>query len=310
VVLRLQVSGNRESRQDLSKVVETALQEKGEMPITHSKSRTPETRQAMVAGRFYPASASMLRKVVQGYLDQASVPAISRVRALITPHAGFVCSGTVAGYGYRALDTPSSTDRYTIYLMGPAHWHAVHGIGLSSASFFQTPLGPVPVATENVEQLVALGEPFQMADAAHEPEHCLEVQLPFLQSVLPRFHIVPMLFGNKVDPKDVAAKLAPILVKHEQDLVVVSSDLSHFHPYAEAVQRDRAFLRSVVAGDLDMVSGGEACGVLPILCLMHLVQRLNWIPHLLHYCNSGDTCGSKNEVVGYGAVAYCAEPIP
>ena len=103
--------------------------------------------------------------------------------------------------------------------------------------------------------------------------------------------------------------LAPILVKYERSLVVVSSDLSHFHPYAEAVQCDRAFLETVRAGDLDGASSGEACGVRPILCLMHLARRLDWIPRLLNYCNSGDTCGPKHKVVGYGAVAYCAEAI-
>lgn len=280
------------------------------MRTTHRESRPTDIRQAAVAGRFYPAGAAALQKAVRGYLDQASVPAMSGVCALVAPHAGYACSGPVAGTSYRALAHLSSTDRYTVYLMGPAHWQAVHGVGLSSAASFQTPLGPVAVATESVGQLAALGEPFRLADVAHGPEHCLEVQLPFLQTVLSHFRIVPMLFDEGADPEDVAAKLAPILIRHEPSLVVVSSDLSHFHPYAEAVQLDHAFLENIRAGDVDRVSNGEACGVLPILCLMHLARRLDWIPHVLRYCNSGDTCGSKDKVVGYGAVAYCPEPTP
>jgi AmmeMemoRadiSam system protein B len=245
-----------------------------------------------------------LEHEVRRLLSAAQPPPIGPVRALIAPHAGYACSGEVAAAAYRALRGLPVVPQRSVYLLGPAHWKAVHGIGLTTAAAWQTPLGPVPVAAEQVSQLAAAGGRYHGDDAAHAPEHCLEVQLPFLQAVVPGFAIVPLLFDDAADPEHVAGDLCRLLAERPDDLLVVSTDLSHYHPYQDAIILDHALLKALATGDMAAANAGEACGLLPVLCLMHVAQQFGWQPHLLAYLNSGDTCGSQREVVGYGAVAY------
>jgi MEMO1 family protein len=261
-------------------------------------------RPPAVAGRFYPAEHDKLAGEVRRLLEADKAPLLGNVRALVAPHAGYACSGEVAAAAYRTLTGLPNVENRTIYLLGPAHWKAVHGVGLAGAAAFVTPLGSVEVAAERVHQLEALGGQYRIDDAAHAPEHSLEVQLPFLQTVLVAPRIVPLLFDDAADPERVAGDLCSLLDGRPDDLLVVSTDLSHYHWYQEAVILDHAFLKALATGDMAAVNGGEACGLLPVLCLMHIAQRLGWKPHLLAYANSGDTCGSRREVVGYGAVAY------
>jgi MEMO1 family protein len=272
----------------------------------------PYIRQPAVAGRFYPANGATLAGEVKHLLDSSSPRTLGRVRALVAPHAGYACSGEVAAAAYRTLaasmpQVQQGTESElgpTVYLLGPAHWKAVHGVGLSGAAIFATPLGPVPVATDRLQQLAALGGQYHGDDAAHAPEHCLEVHLPFLQTVLAAPRIVPMLFDDGAVPEQVAGDLCALLEDSPADLVVVSTDLSHYHPYQEAIILDHGFLKALATRDMAAANAGEACGLLPVLCLMHVAQHFGWRPHLLAYANSGDTCGSRREVVGYGAVAY------
>lgn len=257
-----------------------------------------------VAGRFYPQDPGRLAGEVQRLLGSNRPQRLGRVRALVAPHAGYACSGEVAGAAYCTMTGLPSAPERTVYLLGPAHWKPVRGVGLSGATAFATPLGTVAVAVEQLHQLAALGGQYHIDDAAHAPEHCLEVQLPFLQTVLGALSIVPFLFDDAADPEHVAGALCSLLEGRPQDLIVVSTDLSHYHPYQEAIILDHAFLKALATGDMEAANAGEACGLLPVLCLMHVSQRLGWKPHLLSYANSGDTCGSRREVVGYGAVAY------
>ena len=260
-------------------------------------------RPAAVAGRFYPAAADALRGAVQHFVTLAQRQPLRCVRAVVAPHAGYPCSGAVAGAAFDALQDLPPIDR-TVYLIGPAHFKAVHGVGLSSAATFATPLGSVPVATEQVEALAGSGIA-HIDDLAHAPEHCLEVELPFLQHILRgRFAIVPMLCDEEAELNSLALFLAATLERRSTDLVVVSSDLSHYHSYVEAVRRDRKLLEAVAAGDIDSAERGEACGLSALLCLMQIAQHLHWDSHVLAYANSGDTCGSRQEVVGYGAIAF------
>jgi AmmeMemoRadiSam system protein B len=261
-------------------------------------------RRPAVAGRFYPADPDALAGAVQRLLAGNRPPRLGRVRALVAPHAGYACSGEVAGAAYRALAASPTATQCTVYLLGPAHWKPVHGVGLVSAATFATPLGPVEVATDRLAQLAALGDQYHIDDAAHAPEHCLEVQLPFLQTVLATPRVAPLLFDDAADPEQVARDLCSLLGARPDDLIVVSTDLSHYHHYQEAIILDHAFLKALATGDMTSANAGEACGLLPLLCLMHVAQHLGWKPHLLAYANSGDTCGSRREVVGYGAVAY------
>jgi hypothetical protein len=261
-------------------------------------------RPPAAAGKFYPADAAALERTVHRLLDHAADPRLAEVRGLIVPHAGYAYSGQVAAAGFKTFAHLPPVG-YTVYLMGPAHYAPAEGVALSSAASFATPLGMVPVAARRVGRWLDKGAPYRLADAAHAPEHALEVQLPFLQVVLGRLQIVPMLFGLHCEPEQISRDLA-VCAPNEDCLVVASSDLSHFHPYAEAATLDRAFLAAVVAGDFTAAAKGEACGLLSILCLMHLAQARGWTAHLLGYANSGDSGGPRHSVVGYGAVAFTA----
>ena len=226
------------------------------------------------------------------------------MRALVAPHAGYACSGEVAGAAFRTLAGLAPGTARTVYLLGPAHWKAVHGVGLTGAAAFATPLGQVEIAVDRSRQLAALGGQYHVDDGAHAPEHSLEVHLPFLQTVLAAARIVPLLFDDGANPERAAGDLCTLLEGCPDDLVVVSTDLSHYHAYQDAIILDHRFLKALATSDMAAANAGEACGLLPILCLMHIAQQFGWQPHLLAYANSGDTCGARREVVGYGAVAY------
>jgi AmmeMemoRadiSam system protein B len=272
-------------------------------PLT-TAGREAIVRLPAVAGRFYSAAPTTLAAEVKRFLAGDRPPRLRHVRAVITPHAGYACSGEVAGAAYRSLAKEPSGGERTVYLLGPAHWKPVHGVGLTSATSFTTPLGSVPVDIERVRELAVQRDRYHMDDAAHAPEHCLEVQLPFLQMILADFRIVPLLFDDGADPAAVADDLFRLLEGRPDDLIVATTDLSHYHPYQDAIILDHALLKALATGDIAAANSGEACGLVPVLCLMHIAQRLNWREHLLAYANSGDTCGSRREVVGYGAVAY------
>ncbi len=258
-------------------------------------------RQPAVAGQFYPADPGRLRRDVRRHIDRASLPEdLGSVRAVIAPHAGYVYSGPTAGFAFKALEQLPERAR-TIFLLGPAHRVPVAGVALGNYSAFRTPLGDAPVAIDRVADMLETASLYTRAPGAHTSEHCLEVEVPFLQMVLDHFELVPMLFG-RVKPREVAEDLMDRI--GEDDLIVVSSDLSHFHSYDEAQRRDQGFLEALLEGNENGVSGGEACGRAPVITLMEISEREGWDPHLLDYRNSGDTAGDRSRVVGYGAVAY------
>ncbi len=260
------------------------------------------TRRPAVAGQFYPANPTILRDMVHAYLEAAPARQLGDVRAVIAPHAGYPYSGPIAGHSFKAL-AGKPPGRYTVYLMGPAHCVPVNGVAVGMFDQFETPLGSAPVAVEKAEALVERGAPFRAENRPHLPEHCLEVEVPFLQVVMPDCRLVPMLFGT-VDATKVGRELAEIVRDDPWSLVVVSSDLSHYHGYEAAQRMDRTFLDAVLAGDADRAAQAEACGITPVLALMTIADSLNWRPALLDYRNSGDTGGDKSGVVGYAAVAY------
>jgi len=279
--------------------------------MTHQIAKVEKIRRPAVAGSFYPADRAGLLQTVRDFLKHAHSMDLPAARGLIVPHAGYVCSGIVAAAGFGSLATAQATPQatpeasvQTVYLIGPAHRMPVHGVGLSSAAAFETPLGEMGVATDEVHALLAIGNPYHLVDAAHAPEHCLEVELPFLQTVLPNARIVPMLFDEEVDPQRLAEDLARRLEDDPRSFMIVSSDLSHYLPYAQAEKLDRALLDAIANSDFVTARRGQACGIAGILALMAIGEGLSWTPHVVDYRNSGDTCGSRNEVVGYGAVVY------
>ena len=258
-------------------------------------------RRPAVAGQFYPSNPDVVRQMIKEYVDQATLPqGLGTVRAVIAPHAGYVYSGLTAGYAFKPLAALPKR-KWTVFLLGPAHRVPFRGVALGEYSAFRTPLGDAPVAVDRVAEMLARSPLYTRTPEAHLPEHCLEVEVPFLQMTLPDFWLVPMLFGD-VDPREVTTELAGHV--SEDDLIVVSSDLSHFYPYDKAHQLDHALLEAVMTGDEMGVLRGEACGRVPVVTLMGIAHRKGWKPHLLDYRTSGDTAGDKWQVVGYGSVAY------
>ncbi|MBN2196930.1 MAG: AmmeMemoRadiSam system protein B [Polyangiaceae bacterium] len=255
-------------------------------------------REPAVADRFYRGDSAALAADVDRYLGQAKERALPELRALIVPHAGYVFSGPVAGEGFRQLRGRAYE---TVFVLAPSHHAAFRGVSVGDYSAYRTPLGLVRVAA--LARALPGVDPFTWVPDAELQEHALEVQLPFLQRTLADFALVPLLFGA-VDPARVARALAPRLDR--DTLVVASSDLSHYHPYDEAVALDRATLDGIVALDVDRVGEESACGRLPIMTVIHLARQLGWRAELLDYRNSGDTSGNRLRVVGYGAVAFVA----
>jgi AmmeMemoRadiSam system protein B len=256
-------------------------------------------RPAAVAGSFYPRDPARLRAEIGEFL--AGAPAHSGTpKALIAPHAGYVYSGRVAAAAFAALRSRADTIERAV-LIGPAHYVRLRGIAVPTAGAFETPLGRVPVDQEARAAIADL--PFvSEADVPHAPEHALEVELPFLQRILPSFALVPLVVG-KATPNEVAEVLARLWGGPET-LLVVSSDLSHYHPYGEAQRLDLETAAAIERGDWNALSPARACGFLPIAGLLVEAGRRGLAARRLALCNSGDTAGDRDRVVGYGAWAW------
>ena len=267
-----------------------------------------QAREPAVAGMFYSGSRAALLASVDRYLADARSPELDdldQVRAVISPHAGYIYSGPTAGFAFKALQGGLPAGKTTIYLLAPAHRVWFDGLSTGDFESFVTPLGTVPVDMDRVRALWAARTFYQALPTAHQGEHSLEVQIPFLQRISDRFSLVPLLFGQ-VDALAVGRELADRLQDEPDARVVVSSDLSHFERYETARQKDQSFLRDVLAGDSRAVEKNQhgACGRGPIAALIEIASQLSWKPHLIDYRNSGDTAGDKQRVVGYAAVAY------
>lgn len=262
-------------------------------------------RRPAVAGSFYPEDAKQLRSVIHQYLELAEEKELDgRLRALVEPHAGYVYSGPVAAFGYKLLAKAEGIRK--IILIGPSHYGLFPGAAEDGNDIWQTPLGDVrAMSLKNALRGAArrLVEPYPQA---HAMEHCLEVQVPFLQEVMGGgFEIYPLLTGD-MDPKELGDAIAEIL--DDETLVIASSDLSHYLPYDDALMIDRKANESVPALDIKRFEkDGDACGKMGILVLMHIAKRKGWKGVLLDYRNSGDTAGPKSSVVGYGCYAFYSD---
>ena len=254
-------------------------------------------RKPAVAGMFYPGNPETLKKMVNKYIADAKDFDLPNLKALICPHAGYPYSGPIAGYSYRQIKTLKKKPK-TYFLLGPTHY-AYIDVAVGNYEAFQTPLGEVTVDQKICAELENKGIPF--IPQAHIPEHSLEVQLPFLQIVDSKAQIVPILCGS-VHPDDLAEKLDPYFNKPDT-FFLVSSDLSHYLPYDEAVMRDQNSLKMIEFMDLSKEDQIDACGNIGIRTLMRLAKNNGYKIKLLDYRNSGDTAGDKSQVVGYGALA-------
>ena len=254
-------------------------------------------RPSAVAGQFYPGDADRLRKLVSDLLANIAMPIKDIPKALIAPHAGYVYSGATAAAAFATLRN-GAQNITRVVLIGPAHYVHVRGIAAPTVDAFETPLGRVRVDASALDAVAGLPSVIQ-DDAAHAPEHALEVELPFLQTLLASFQVVPLLVGD-VTPKEVAQVLRQ-LWDRPGTLIVVSSDLSHYHDYKTARRLDAATAAAIEHGDWASLGPHRACGSRALAGLLLETGRRGLKIRRLSLCNSGDTAGSRDRVVGYGA---------
>lgn len=257
-------------------------------------------RQPAVAGLFYPSDPEELRSQVDRYLGEAESVDMPPPKALIAPHAGYVYSGPVAATAYARLRKLRDTIERVV-LLGPSHRVGFFGLAASSAEFFRTPLGDVPVDREAVKRILELPQVHEI-DEAHLMEHSLEVHLPFLQEIFDRFSLVPLVVGD-AGTEEVAQVLEQLWGGPET-LIVVSSDLSHYHDYETARDMDESVSRAIEALKPEGVGYEGACGRNPINGLLRVAARKGMTAETIDLRNSGDTAGPRDRVVGYGAYVF------
>jgi len=260
-------------------------------------------RPPAVAGTFYPDSPETLRFTVESLLREVPVATGPAPKAIIAPHAGYIYSGPIAASAFQAVASAAQQIERVV-LLGPSHFVALRGLGMPDASYFATPLGEVRIEPEGMGAALRLPQ-VRLQPDAHEREHSLEVELPFLQILLGDFNLVPLVVGE-ADAEEVAEVLDRLWGGPET-LLVISSDLSHYLPYETARQADRKTAEEILAlgGPLDP---HQACGARPVSGLLLAARRRGMTPTLLDLRNSGDTAGDHSRVVGYGAFAFHEAP--
>ncbi len=257
-------------------------------------------RPPVVAGMFYPGAPAVLADEIDSLLAAVPpAPTFGQPKVLICPHAGYVYSGPIAASAF-ALLAPFAARIRRVVLLGPCHRVAVRGLAVPDATSFATPLGTIPLDQQAISAALKLPQVIRHA-GAHAAEHSLEVQLPFLQQVLDDFSLVPFAVGYATP--DEVAEVIELLWGGPETLIVISSDLSHYHPYADAQHRDRHTVEAITHLRL-LVDHEQACGATPINGLIEVAQRRGLQPHLLDLRNSGDTSGDKSRVVGYASFAF------
>lgn len=266
-------------------------------------SPSVHVRPPAVAGMFYPADADALARDIQAYMAGAPTAKAEAPKALIVPHAGYIYSGAVAARAY-ALLSPARQAIRRVVLLGPAHRVPIRGLALPAAEGFATPLGCVAIDAEGACAALALPQ-VSASDVAHNLEHSLEVQLPFLQTVLDDFTLLPFAVGAAAPVQ--VAEVLDLLWGGPETLILVSSDLSHFHTYAQAQGIDRHTVDEILAGDSSL-DHEQACGATPINGLLLCARRRGMRIELLDLRNSGDTAGNRARVVGYASFALTENP--
>ncbi len=259
------------------------------------------TRPAAVAGMFYPGQADELAATIDALLAAAGPLSLSLppAKLLIVPHAGYIYSGATAACAYATLKPQASRIRRVV-LLGPTHRVAVRGLALPESRSFSTPLGQIELDEAAIAQLAPLPQ-IVFSDAAHAQEHSLEVHLPFLQRLLDDFTLIPLAVGQATP--EAVAEVLELLWGGPETLIIISSDLSHFLPYAAANQRDLETCQHILQLD-GHLHPEQACGAFPINGLLLAARRHGLAPQLIQRCNSGDTAGDKQRVVGYAAFAF------
>lgn len=261
-----------------------------------------QVRQPAVAGVFYPAEASELRAVIDAMLTQARDRYSGDIppKAIIAPHAGYVYSGPIAATAYAGLVT--MRDRITrVVLLGPSHRVPLYGLALPASAAFATPFGDVAVDREAAAQIRQLPQ-VSVFENAHSLEHSLEVHLPFLQTVLSDFTLVPLVVGDATTGE--VAEVLDRLWGGSETLIVISSDLSHYHDYQTARQMDRATSDAIEHLAYERIHADQACGRIAVSGLLSAARRRGMHGKTIDLRNSGDTAGPRDQVVGYGAYIF------
>jgi AmmeMemoRadiSam system protein B len=258
-------------------------------------------RPAAVAGTFYPgAAAELAREVAQLMAGAQRAPSTQPVpKAIIAPHAGYIYSGPIAASVYALLE-PARKLITRVVLLGPTHRIAVRGLALPAAEAFETPLGVIELDRAAIAVLRKMPQ-VAVSEAAHAWEHSLEVHLPFLQTVLDKFTLVPLAVGRT--SAEEVAQVLDALWGGPETLIVVSSDLSHYLAYRDAQKTDRETAEAILALSAD-IGHEQACGATPVTGLALAAREHGLRPQLVDLRNSGDTAGDKAQVVGYGAFAF------
>lgn len=265
---------------------------------------TSQTRPAAVAGRFYPASAHALDRMVDEFLSAAKTGSTPDPKAVIAPHAGYIYSGPIAGSAFRPwAESAGRINR--IVLIGPSHYVCFDGLALPSAAQFATPFGDVPVDADATKSLLELPQ-VQIFDPAHEQEHALEVELPFLQRTLKDFQIVPLVVGEAGD--DDVREVLELLWGGPETRIVISSDLSHYLGYEAARRLDRTTAERIETRQAASLTGKHACGYRAIRGFLRAAERCGLSAETADLRNSGDTAGPRDRVVGYGAFLFGNKP--
>jgi hypothetical protein len=297
-------------------------------PIGHvHAAEDKNVRYPAVAGAFYPANPAELTRMMDQMLSTAQLPPVEgSILAAVAPHAGYVYSGPVAAYTYGALRGHSYK---RVVVIAPSHFVGFGFTSVYGGTAYDTPLGIIPVDREFAHRLTKLSPTIQLSEQGHTPtsaggEHALEVQLPWLQHVLGSFTLVPIIMGNQSyqASRALGVALAKLIAEDKQHgqgetLIIASSDLSHYHPYDQAVSIDHKSLNALTAWDYFSMSRNfetrvwEACGGAPIVAAMIYAERRGATEaELLKYANSGDTAGDKSRVVGYGSALFVRSTHP
>jgi AmmeMemoRadiSam system protein B len=264
------------------------------MEVEMNKIRHPA-----VAGMFYPSDPEQLQRDIKSYL--ADIEAINKPpKALIAPHAGYMYSGPIAASAYACL-LPVRHKIHKVVLLGPSHQVPFAGLAAPSSEGFATPLGIITIDQKSIDKIIQLPQVSRM-DVAHEQEHSLEVQLPFLQMILDSFDLIPLVVGDANSNE--VAEVLELLWGNEETLIVISSDLSHYHDYATAQEMDRSTSLAIEKLQPEHVHYDMACGRNPVNGLLNLARKKSMRVKTLDLRNSGDTAGTKDRVVGYGAYAF------
>ena len=257
-------------------------------------------REAAVAGQFYPGNAAELKKTVASLLHDAKCGPGRAPKALIVPHAGYIYSGPIAASAFARLRPYRDLYRRVV-LLGPCHRVPVRGLALSGADVFRTPLGDVPL---DKDLIATIDLPrVKVFDETHELEHSLEVHLPFLQSVLAKFMLVPIVVGDTTH--EAVAAVLDALWDGPETLIVISSDLSHYLRYDQARAIDADTRQAIENLEVRGIDHESACGATPIGGLLVTARRRGMRVATLDMRNSGDTAGNRRHVVGYGSWMFC-----